>query len=89
MSVRALEVTDTALAPIVAESPDLVDRFAAAIGKDPADVRRQNLVAADAFPYTNALGTTYDSGNYEAALDQVLRAVDYPALRAEQASGLS
>ncbi len=63
-----------------------VDRFAAAIGRDPADVRRQNLVAADAFPYTNALGTTYDSGNYEAALDQVLRAVDYPALRAEQAS---
>lgn len=63
-----------------------VDRFAAAIGRDPADVRRQNLVGADAFPYTNALGTTYDSGDYEAALDRVLRAVDYPALRAEQAS---
>ena len=63
-----------------------VDRFAAAIGMDPVEVRRRNLVAADAFPYTNALGTTYDSGNYEAALDHVLRAVDYSALRIEQAA---
>ncbi len=63
-----------------------VDRFAVAIGKDPAEVRRQNLVPADAFPFTTALGSTYDSGNYEAALDRVLDAADYPGLRAEQAA---
>ncbi len=63
----------------------VVDLFAAEIGMDPAEVRRRNLIAPDRFPFKNPLGTTYDSGQYEAALDLVLDAADYPALRAEQA----
>jgi aerobic carbon-monoxide dehydrogenase large subunit len=62
-----------------------VDRFAAEVGMDPAEVRRRNLVPADAFPYTTATGTTYDSGDYNALLDSVLAAGDYQGLRAEQA----
>ncbi|HKE74439.1 MAG TPA: xanthine dehydrogenase family protein molybdopterin-binding subunit [Acidimicrobiales bacterium] len=61
-----------------------VDLFAAEIGMDPADVRRRNLVPADAFPYATTGGTVYDSGQYEQALDLVLEAADYKALRSEQ-----
>lgn len=63
----------------------MVDLFATEIGMDPADVRRRNLVAADRFPYTTAMGTVYDSGNYPEALELALAAADYDTLRAEQA----
>ncbi len=62
-----------------------VDLFAAEIGMDPAEVRRRNVVPPDRFPYTNASGMVYDSGEYAKALDMVLAAVDYDGLRAEQA----
>ena len=64
----------------------MVDRFAAEIGMDPADVRRKNFIQADEFPYDNKLGMLpYDSGNYEPALDKALGMVGYAALRNEQA----
>lgn len=63
-----------------------VDLFAAEIGMDPAEVRRRNVIAADAFPFRTRTGVRYDSGAYEAALDKVLRAADLPRLRAEQAA---
>jgi carbon-monoxide dehydrogenase large subunit len=62
-----------------------VDLFAAEVGMDPAEVRRVNLVAPDRFPFTAPMGTTYDSGDYAAALSAVLAAGDYDGLRAEQA----
>jgi carbon-monoxide dehydrogenase large subunit len=62
-----------------------IDRFAAEIGMDPAEVRRRNLVPASAFPHTTATGTTYDSGDYQALLESVLAAGGYRELRAEQA----
>jgi carbon-monoxide dehydrogenase large subunit len=62
-----------------------VDLFAAEIGMDPADVRRRNLLRPEAFPHTTPTGMEYDTGDYPAALEQVLAAADYPALRAEQA----
>ncbi|AFY88745.1 MULTISPECIES: xanthine dehydrogenase family protein molybdopterin-binding subunit [Chroococcidiopsis] len=55
----------------------MVDLFAQRIGIDPAEVRRKNMVAADRFPYKNGLGWTYDSGNYEVALDKALATIDY------------
>ncbi|HEX5996213.1 MAG TPA: xanthine dehydrogenase family protein molybdopterin-binding subunit [Jiangellales bacterium] len=62
-----------------------VDLFAAEIGMDPAEVRRRNLLRPEAFPYTTPTGMEYDTGDYPAALEEVLAAADYPALRAEQA----
>jgi aerobic carbon-monoxide dehydrogenase large subunit len=62
-----------------------VDRFAAEIGMDPAEVRRRNLVHRDAFPWTTPTGTVYDSGDYQALLDSVVEAGGYAELRAEQA----
>ncbi|CAA9264299.1 MAG: Carbon monoxide dehydrogenase large chain [uncultured Acidimicrobiales bacterium] len=62
-----------------------MDLFAAEIGMDPAEVRRKNLIPTDAFPYTTAVGTTYDIGDYTGALDRALEASGYEQLRAEQA----
>ena len=62
----------------------MVDRFAAELGMDPAEVRRRNLVAPFDDRYTTGIGTVYDVGNYPEALERVLRAADYDALRAEQ-----
>ncbi len=50
----------------------LIDLYADEIGMDPVDVRRINYIKNDDFPYKNGLGFTYDSGNYEQALDQAL-----------------
>ena len=61
-----------------------IDLFAAETGLDPADVRRANFISADAFPYLTPTGATYDSGDYEAALDLLLRSAGYDALREEQ-----
>jgi carbon-monoxide dehydrogenase large subunit len=62
----------------------MVDIFANEIGMDPAEVRRKNLIGKDRFPFTTAVGTTYDIGDYEGALDRVLEAAGYAKLREEQ-----
>ena len=63
----------------------LVDLVAAAVGQDPADVRRKNLIPKFENGHDVATGITYDSGDYETALDSCLSAAGYEALRAEQA----
>ena len=62
-----------------------MDLFARKIGMDPVEVRRKNFIPKDKFPYTVATGLTYDSGNYEPALDKALSMLDYQAFR--QAAG--
>lgn len=63
----------------------VIDLVAAKVGRDPVDVRRLNFVKKDQFPFKVANGTlTYDSGDYELALDQALHTVDYTHLRAWQ-----
>jgi carbon-monoxide dehydrogenase large subunit len=60
-----------------------LDAFAAEIGMDPAEVRRVNFITGS-FPHKTASGATYDSGDYEGALDLALRAAGYEELREEQ-----
>jgi len=62
-----------------------MDMLAVELGMDPAELRRRNLISPDRFPYTTAGGATYDSGEYERALDKLLEISAYPELRAEQA----
>ena len=62
-----------------------VDLYSARIGMDPAEVRRLNFVTPERFPYTNPVGSTYDSGDFGEALDRVLTAARYDDLRSEQA----
>ena len=63
----------------------LMDDIAADRGLDPADVRRRNMVHADAFPYATPSGGIYDSGDYHRALELALDNVGYERLRKEQA----
>jgi carbon-monoxide dehydrogenase large subunit len=59
-----------------------IDRFAAEVGKDPAEIRRLNYIGA--FPHKTASGADYDSGDYAGSLDLALRSAGYDELRAEQ-----
>jgi len=61
-----------------------VDIFAAEVNIDSAEVRRLNLLPRFDEPHTNATGTTYDNGDYPAALEKLLAESDYAGLRAEQ-----
>lgn len=63
-----------------------VDLFAAEIGMDPAEVRRRNFLDPDGFPHSTVSGMSYDSGDYDKALDLALGAAGYDELRAEQAA---
>jgi carbon-monoxide dehydrogenase large subunit len=62
-----------------------VDLFAAELGKDPAEVRRRNLVPPFTEPHTSTGGAVYDTGDYPAALEKVLEGAGYAGLRKEQA----
>ncbi len=61
-----------------------MDLLAYEIGRDPADVRRLNLIPRFDEPHTTVVGQTYDVGDYEGALDRVLAAAGYDGLRADQ-----
>jgi CO/xanthine dehydrogenase Mo-binding subunit len=62
----------------------MLDIAARGLAMDPAEIRRKNYIPADRFPYTIPSGNEYDSGDYAAALDTVLKMADYPRLRREQ-----
>ena len=55
------------------------------LGLDPAELRRRNLIEAGEFPYRTPSGGLYDSGDYEACLDQALELAGYEERRDEQA----
>jgi carbon-monoxide dehydrogenase large subunit len=63
-----------------------IDLVAAELGLDPVVVRRRNLIGRDAFPFTTAVGSVYDSGDYEEALDRALALADHDGARREQAA---
>ena len=71
------------IATTVTES--LVDRAAAALGLDPLEMRRRNLIADDAYPRTSATGLRFELLSHQAAHDKIAAMMDYPGLRAEQA----
>ncbi|GAB3347184.1 xanthine dehydrogenase family protein molybdopterin-binding subunit [Modestobacter lapidis] len=64
----------------------IMDRIAVTTGLDPAEVRRRNFLAPDAFPHTHTSGLELDSGDYAAALDLTLELLDHPAARAMQSA---
>jgi aerobic carbon-monoxide dehydrogenase large subunit len=63
-----------------------MDMLAVELQVDPAELRRRNFIAPDEFPIKTQAGASYDSGEYARALDKVLEAAGYDALRAEQAA---
>ncbi len=63
----------------------MMDILAHCLRIDPAELRMKNFIPPGAFPYRSALGWTYDSGNYGAALAKAMEIIDYAGLRREQA----
>lgn len=63
----------------------IVDVLAQKLNKDPADIRMQNFIKKDQFPYMSALGWEYDSGDYHTALRKAMDMIGYEDLRKEQA----
>jgi carbon-monoxide dehydrogenase large subunit len=61
-----------------------IDAVARELHLDPVEVRRRNLIPADAFPYDTPVGLTYDSGNYQLALDKAVELAQYDMWRARQ-----
>jgi aerobic carbon-monoxide dehydrogenase large subunit len=66
----------------------IVDQAARETGIDPAELRRRNFIAKDAYPYQTPVALAYDSGDYFATLDMALKAADYAgfARRREEAA---
>ena len=63
----------------------LIDEVALELGREPFDLRRQNIVTAAELPYQTAAGMRLDTGDYVAALDTARDMIDLPAIRARQA----
>ncbi|MDA0240410.1 MAG: xanthine dehydrogenase family protein molybdopterin-binding subunit, partial [Proteobacteria bacterium] len=65
----------------------IIDIAASELGLDPAEIRRRNLIPADAMPYTLPIGSSYDCGEFEAVMDKCLALSDYAggAARIEEA----
>ena len=63
----------------------LVDVAAHDMGIDPVELRRRNLISKDQFPYTNAVGTTYDSGAFEDNMDMAAKMADWDGHAARRA----
>jgi carbon-monoxide dehydrogenase large subunit len=63
----------------------LVDAAAQVTGIDRIDLRRRNLLRRELIPYATAVGTRYDSGDFEAVFDKALAAADIAGFAARQA----
>jgi aerobic carbon-monoxide dehydrogenase large subunit len=59
-----------------------MDLLAAELDLDPVDLRRRNAITE--FPHTTAVGSTYDVGAYDEALDRALALAGIEDLRDEQ-----
>lgn len=64
----------------------MMDIAADELGMEPVELRRRNLRPPFNSPVTTVMGTTYDTGDYQRALDAALALAGYDQLRAEQAA---
>lgn len=62
----------------------MVTHAARELDMDPTELRRQNFIPKEEFPYTAPSMVTYDSGDYEKPLDKALEAVGYEEFRDRQ-----
>jgi carbon-monoxide dehydrogenase large subunit len=62
----------------------LIDLATARHGFDRVKLRQRNLIHADAMPYPNPLGLTYDSGDYRHTMDAALALGQWEGFRKRQ-----
>ena len=64
----------------------LMDMGAKALGIDPLEIRRRNLVRADEFPYRIASGIIWDRTGFVECLEAAVQAGEYEELRKQQSA---
>src|ERR671918_155323 len=64
----------------------IVETAARETGRDPAELRRRNFIAKDAFPYQTPVALQYDTGDYEASLDEALKLAEYGSFASRRAA---
>jgi carbon-monoxide dehydrogenase large subunit len=67
----------------------LVDMAALVLGMDRVEIRRKNLIPAEALPFKNPLGVVYDNGNYAATMAEALQHADWASFEARRAEAKS
>ncbi len=63
----------------------ILDEVARAAGRDPYDVRRENMVSPGEMPYASVGGMRFDNGDYPASVEKAARAVGMERVRGLQA----
>jgi carbon-monoxide dehydrogenase large subunit len=61
-----------------------MDAVARAVGREPWEVRRENLIPKSAMPHVSITKNVYDSGDYRKSLDIAVEQVNVPAVRTRQ-----
>ena len=69
---------------IYTEQERALDKAAAELGMDPAELRRRNLIQPEQMPYTSPTGGRYDSGDYPRVFELALERAGYAELREMQ-----
>ncbi len=64
-----------------------IDAIARAVGREPHEVRIENMVKPEQMPYTNAARKSFDSGDYPEAVRRAAVMLDTDAVRARQRAG--
>jgi len=62
----------------------VVEQAARELGRDPADLRRQNFIRTQDFPYQTPVALEYDTGDYDACLSRALELIDYEGFAARR-----
>ena len=65
----------------------LIDALARQVGREPWQVRHDNLIPASAMPHTNVARKAYDSGDYPGSLKTVVEMIGLEGIRARQKRG--
>ncbi len=65
----------------------VIDAIARAVGREPHEVRLDNVVRPDQMPFDNVTGKHFDSGDYPESIRRTAAAIDVPAVRARQQRG--
>jgi carbon-monoxide dehydrogenase large subunit len=64
-----------------------MDAIAREVGREPWEIRQENLVQGEQMPYVNVTGKHLDSGDYPASLQQAMDMIGVDAIRERQRQG--
>ena len=61
-----------------------IDEVAHAVGREPLEVRMENMVPAEAMPYRNITRLLFDTGNYAESVRRTAKLIEFEGVRAMQ-----